>query len=67
MAKIILTPDQEHALRDLDATIAELHRELDKAESVGLKIDDLRAALKGADTLRTNMIQMYGASSRVGY
>jgi hypothetical protein len=67
MAQIKLSPEQEHVMRDMDATIADLHQELNKAESAGLNVDELRKALVEADTLRQNLIKVYGANSRIGY
>ena len=57
---INLTSDQIDSLKEAEAEIVRLHKELDKAESAGLNVDELRATLKEAETLRAGMLRVYG-------
>ena len=60
--QIGLTTDELRQLEAADAEIKRLHTELDKAESAGLDMAELRDTLNEAEKLRAGMIRVYGSA-----
>lgn len=61
---INLTPDQVDTLMQADAQIKILYQELDRAETAGLDVTDIRARLDAVEKLRSGIMNVYGPNSR---
>ncbi len=60
--QIGLTADELKELEANEQRIQALHKELDKAESAGLDVSELRETLNEAERLRAGMLRVYGSS-----